>query len=356
MKTPQLLAPLALAAAFLAWTPRAADLGYHPAAGTSVTRTIESIANSVLEDMSMSMNGQEMDPSQMGEMEVEARTTTNIVVTDEVTAVSGGRPTKLKRTFDSLASETATSASHAMMGDMSTDVSSKSELEGATVVFTWSDDAGDYQLAFDEGSSGDDDLLAGLIEDMDLRAFLPDGEVEEGATWELEPESMRGIIAPGGALKLEAEEGSEMPMGMGQSRQPTPDEALGEIDGEVSAEFAGYEEVDGVRVALIRLKYDVSSSKDMTEWMQETMENMETPMPVEMDVESFDMELAYSGEGELRWNVEKGIAHSLSLSGEQRNIIDTAMSLQMGDQTMEMENSMEMGGEFTFTLSVEAAD
>jgi hypothetical protein len=47
--------------------------------------------------------------------------------------------------------------------------------------------AGYREVARPQGRQGAGDLLEGLLEDMDLRAFLPDHEVEIGDEWSIEP-------------------------------------------------------------------------------------------------------------------------------------------------------------------------
>ncbi len=338
--------------ALLAFSSRGQELSYHPAAGSSVTRTFETTQNADLEEMSTIVNGNEMDASMM-EMEMSNETRTRIVVTDEVGAVADGRPTKLSRTFDTLESNTSSSVSNAMMGEMNNEISGASELEGLKVVFTWDADEGEYTLAFGDDSDGDEDLLEGLAEDMDLRGILPNKEVAEGDTWEVDPQVFIHVFAPGGSIKIEPEDlGEASGMMGGQQNNPSPDKFLGDLDGEVTAEFRGIEDDNGVKVAVIALTVDVSSSKDLSELMKESIEGMDSPMgEMSMEIESFDMEFTFDGEGELRWNLEAGLLHSLLLSGTHEEIMDTSMSMSGGGQDMAIENSLTMGGEMTVEIS-----
>jgi hypothetical protein len=349
---PSLLA-VALLGALTAFAPLQPEVSYHPAEGTSVTRTIDVRQTSALEDMSMVVNGQEMDPS-MTKVEMDGDTSMTVTVTDQIASVGEGRPLKLLRTYDALASTTSMKMSHAMMGDMDTDIAASSELEGLTVAFTWDEEAGDYTVAFHEGSTGSEELLEGLVEDMDLRGILPGKEVEPGATWTLDPQVFRGVFAPGGALKLEPEESDDSLSQMGMNQEmPAADEMIGDLTGDATAEFVGVEEADGVQVAVIRVKLDVSSAKDLTAWMTENMAKMEAPMEgMEMSVESFDVEFAFEGEGELRWNLQAGLLHSLTLTGQRKETIDSGMGMKVQGQEMDIENTMDMGGEYDFTLKV----
>ena len=56
------------------------------------------------------------------------------------------------------------------------DLTARSELEGKAVKFSFDKERGRYSCTFD-ASEGDKDWLDALREDLDLRAFLPSGEV-----------------------------------------------------------------------------------------------------------------------------------------------------------------------------------
>lgn len=347
-----ILAPLLVAPALLALASRGDQPTFAPEPGTSLTKRIENSYEISLDDMSMVVNGAEMDASMLG-MEMTTSTSQVVAVVDEYEAVGGGRPTTLRRTFEELSSATSIAMSNAMMGDQDVDAPGSSELEGMTVVFTWDEDAGEYEVAFADDSDGDADLLEGLAEELDLRELLPDGEVSEGDAWDIDPEVLRQVFAPGGAVKIEPEEMGDM-MGM-QSPQFSQDQMLGDFDGEVSAEYVGAREEDGLRVAVIRISADVSSARDLTEIVDEAMSEMELPegMDIEMEVESFDMEFMFEGEGELLWNLATGLVHSLHLSGEVNQTIDMAMNMNAGGMEQALEQSMSLSGTHTVTITTE---
>ncbi len=332
-----LLVPLSLA--FLA---RGDGLSFHPAEGASLTKTFTLESELSLDEMSVSVNGQDIDPEQFGGMEMTTSVKQVIAVTDQYLSLGEGRPSRLKRTFDELSSTTQVSLNNAMMGNQDETLTGKSDLEGLAVEFTWNEDQGEYAVAFAEGSKGKEELLEGLAEDTDLRGFLPEGEVKEGATWSVDVQLLRHVLAPSGAVKIEPENVSEM-MGM-QGPQPSMDEMLGEFEGNVTAEYAGTREEDGVRVAIVKLKVEVTSAKDATELMQENMEEMELPPEVEMSVDSLDIEYGFEGEGELHWNLGTGLLHSMSLSGEASMTIDTSMKLHAQGMDQAIENSMTLSG------------
>jgi hypothetical protein len=241
--------------------------------------------------------------------------------------------------------------SNQMAPDVDQEMAGPSELEGLTVVFTWDEDEGGYSVEFDEESDGDDELLDGLTEAMDLRGMLPDGEVSEGDTWDIEPSVLLEAFAPCGSVKIRPEELANM-MGM-NSPQPSPAEMLGDFEGDITAEFEGIRDEDGTRVAVINLSIDVDTAKDMTEFMEEMMDEMEMPegMEIDMDIESMDMEFEFKGEGQLLWNLETGLVYSLTVEGTVKQAMDTAMNMSMGDMEQSIEQSMSFSGEQSITLT-----
>jgi len=338
------LGPLLLASDWAGDKP-----SYQPKQGTTLSKRV-SIENELeLDDMSLEVNGQDMS-EMAGQVEIGLKVTMQLSVTDNYEALAGGRPTKLKRSFDEITSNTHVSGSNPMAGSEEKDIPLKSELEGATVVFSWDEDESSYRVTFD-GQEGDEDLLDQLEENLDLRGFLPDGEVAEGDSWDIPAEAVKAALAPGGDIKLRPEGDSDPMSGMNQFSQ---NDMIGELDGEFTAVYAGTrEEEDGTRVAVIRLKIEANSARDMTEHLDEIQEQMKGNLPpgLEVDISALDSEYGLEAEGELLWSLEAGLVHELSLSGEVRMIVDMSMSMTMGDNEQSMEISQTYVGNQTITLT-----
>ena len=352
--TRTLLTTLLAAPALLALTLPVDEVAFGPEAGTSVTRTYTSNNQFSLDEMEMSMNGQPM-PMDI-EMNMDMSMDLSIDVTDTYVAVGDGRPDKLQRTYDALGTEAHFSMEMAMMpdGGQDKDISSSSELEGKTVLFTWNDEEGDFDVAYHE-SEGDEELLENLKEDMDFRALLPEGDVNAGDTWEIEPKSLISVLFPGGNMGLVPEEdgGSEEMMpgmdGMGADIS----EMLGDLlEGEASAEYMGTEDADGTTVAVIHFTISISSSNDMTEIVEDSMSEMPEGGP-EISVNYVDVEIEMEGEGTLQWDLAASRAHSYEIQGTMNTLMDMGMGVAMGDKEMEMEQSLEMSGTFASSMKVE---
>lgn len=346
MKNPAFLPCLALTPLVLAghWTSEKPN--YSPKAGASLSKNFAIESELELEDMTMEVNGRDMS-DMAGQIEIAMKVSMTLAVTDTYEAVEDGRPSKLKRSFEEITSNTHVSGSNPMAGNEEKDIPLASELEGSTVVFDW--DGSEYVASFD-GDGGDEDLLEDLNENLDLRDFLPEEEVSEGDAWDLPAEAVRAALAPGGDVKLRPE-GETNPMGgMDQFSQ---NDMIGELDGEFVATYAGSRDVDGTSVAVIQLVVDARSAQDMTERLDEIKEQMKGSLPegVEVDISALDGEYEFDAEGELLWNLETGLVYGLDLSGEVRMIVDMAMSMSMGDEEQAMDISQTFSGSQTISLT-----
>jgi len=350
MKTiPRVLVPFVLLAPFgLAGEWRAQNPRFRPEAGTRLSKTLEMQGELDLEDSTMEVDG--VDRSEMfGQLEIVMRVGQSITVTDQYEQVADGRVTRLKRSFDELGGTTRISGSHPVAGPIEEELDMASELEGKSVVFTWDKDEEAYVAAFAE-EGADEDLLEDLREDLDLSGFLPTAEVAEGESWNVEPEVVRSLLAPGGDLKLRP----DGPAGQfGSSSQFSQNDLIGELDGKFQATFGGVREEEGAKVAVIKLDLQAHSARDMSSLLEELGEQMQANLPegMEVDFTSLDGEYEFDAEGELLWDLGTGLVHGLNLSGQMRQIVDTAMTMKMGSNSSSMETSQTFAGTQTFVLT-----
>ncbi len=353
-KRPILVAALT-APVLLAFALPRDTIAFHPKAGLTLEKTFESTETTTVDEMEVLMNG-EVNPM-VPDMEIESSMTSTIVVVDQYLACADGMPVRLLRTFETISNESETDVSMEMMGesqDFSMKAKGTSQLEGTTVAFTLED--GEYTKTFHEGE-GDDELLEGLMEDMDLRVFLPEGDVSEGDSWDVDVSLLRAYLFPGGNLALEIENvGEESPVpGMDPASQPQTHEIWGETEGEVTATFSGTRDADGVTVAVIDIELDISTARDISELMRERIGDI-VPDGVEMDISSVDMEITIEGTGQLLWNMAGGHLHSFEMSGETTTTSDSAMEMDMGGQSMSIEESTQASGTFTTKITVVAVE
>lgn len=350
MQTKKLLLPVAVAtpaALTLAFTLPADSVEFRPSVAGGLTKTFNQTTEMTIDDMVMVMNGQEMPPEMMPS-DLETSTKMTIVVTDSYEGVDEGRPGKVSRTYDELASTTAFSASMpAPIGEMDEEMDGGSELEGLTVNFTWDGESEDFIASFAEENEDEDEaLLDDLWEDMDLRGLLPSGGVSEGDSWRIDLETLPHVLAPGGNLKILPDEVNDM-MGMGPGGDfSNMAGMMGEFEGTATGTYQGARDMDGREVGVIALQFAVHSAADITDMLMEAMDSMDVENlgEMEMDFDSADVEMGFDGEGELLWDLAGGHFHSIELELDMEFAMDMVMSMSMMGQDMDMEQSMEMSG------------
>lgn len=353
-KTPFALTALATSG-LLAFALPADEVTFAPSEGTSITKTFTSESVFALDDMEMTMGGQ--SPPGMPEMEMEMTLESSIQVTDEYASVDGGQVLELVRSFDTVGQEMSMEMSLEVAGEshpQDGSGSGSSSLEGTAVRFTWDADDEAYVPAF-EGDDGDEDLLEGLVEDMDLRTLLPDGPVSEGDEWDVELVALADILAPGGNLAVDVEMDGQAGLGGGPDPQMISNmrELLADLlEGDFTATYQGTKEVDGITVGVIALAVEIESARDMSEMMEEGMS--ESEMPFEVELTRADAEFTFEGEGTMLWNLAGGHIHSFDLSGDTSIAMDMAMAIP--GQGIEMETSMEMSGTMTQTVRTEGTN
>jgi hypothetical protein len=309
---------------------------FSPSQDLSLEKTFSIETEMVLDEMDMLMNGNPLPMDMQMDMTVSSARTINVIDTYRG-RIEDGQPTKLHRSFVELSEVADMSMSAMMMEPQEMSMEMGSELEGLGVTFTLSD--GEYEVAFDDESDGDDELLEGLAEDMDLRALLPAGEVAVGDEWRIDTTSLADVLAPGGDLTIlpsdsEMEEmGGMMPGGVGMDMR----QMLGEVDGEATATLTA---VEGSR-ATITVAIEIEAFNDLSEMVREMMDDAEMPEEVgSMEIESVDIELSLEAEGTLVWDLEAGHFVEFNLSSSMEVTMDQAMSMEAQGQSMSMEQSM----------------
>jgi hypothetical protein len=329
---------------------------FAPAQGSSAIKTFEYKAEFSLDNMSVTLNGQEAPT--MPEMDMTMTNNQKVVVTDEYVALREGAPKKLRRRFDEITNAMAVSMKMEMMGQSQSsdnNVNAKSDLLGKQVVFTWDEDAKEYKKAFDPAEDNAA-LLEGLQEDMDLRVLLPQGEVAEGDEWDIDVKELGRVLAPGGNLSLVPEEAGKSQVGMGDmSGMGSLSDWLGElIEGSAKGSLVSVRKQDDAQIATIKLNFKINGSKDMSEMVSQAMEKAELPPGAgEIKVEHMDLDFRMEGEGELIWNLTAGRLQTFELSGPMRVNIDMAMKMSVQGQEMSIGQAMEMSGTSTMNARAE---
>lgn len=331
-----------LVPALLALTPEIADELVGRAATEDVrTRRFSVSSKLELEEMTVEIDGQTLDPGVMGQMQMNDASTFELEVVDTVLEARDGRATKLSRVYSS-GSRTHVHDEGAADGE-----AVESRLEGTTLLagreveFELED--GEFRARFADGEEDADGWLDGLAAELDLSGLLPAGEVEPGDTWEIDPGLITQLLQPGGRIPMEDElEGDTEAI----SRRLRANAALRDYEGSFRAEYKGLVEVDGVELAEVELTCELQCSVDLTEMMQDEAPEATGPNGEEISVEivSAELEHALEGGGTLLWNAERGALHSLELELEVRRVGNTGLELGLAGRVVSQVQSMTSSG------------
>ena len=297
-------------------------VAFAPKEGAKLTKTFEGHAEFALDSMRMLMNGEEQDGMMDEEPAGEANYT--IIVTDTFKSMSDGRPTDLLRSIIEISGSAESSDGDSTEGSMD-------DLEGAVVRFAWDDDAGAYEVSYEEGD-GEEEALALLTPDMDYRALLPRGDVSVDDEWEVSGAEVMRVLLPGIDIKAAAESGMEID---GESIPEAAIDLLDEFLSGVTATctYKGTSESDGVEVAEIAVKITIETALDIdpTAFSEEAMDfggDMEVTVNAQMELE-----------GTLLWNMAGNHFHTFVLEGEGAFDVHTLTSIPDFDMEFEMEMS-----------------
>lgn len=275
-----------------------------------------------------------------------------IEVVDEYREVVAGRPTDLRRTYLSARVD----ATQTLAGDQPLERGTRlvSPFEGVSVVFTWIDEEGGYGRYYDAAEL-DEEWLASVRDDFDLRAVLPAGPVAVGASWSMDPQDLRDLLAPCGNLQLAASEATD------QADRLLQRSLRAGVGGSLAAAFGGQASgtievtlaaVEGDRATLALRLSSLVYLRDITDFAEENRLRVEDEAGVERTTGRLVLEL--DGEGQVLWNLSAGRAERLDLSATQR--VRIAVTLRGGEAgNQEYEDRLSMSGKLEVQCAIAPA-
>lgn len=344
MQLQRLLHLSAFVAAPLLVAPRVSELQFAVSEGTTVRYTFsQSLMLDVEEvEMMVTVNGEEHPGEDMSELELTINEDEEIVFVDSYLKVDDSSPVQISRSYESMSSVGTQDGTDPSGEPISEEENKSSELEGQTVMFSWDDEEEEWSMAFAEDSEGDEELLEGLEAEVFFLGLLPESEVDEGDTWEIEPRAFLEATNPGGDMPWDEDEEEDEEGG------DTEEQMLDNLEGTVTAEFVGLAEEDGAELATIRFTASLTSEFDEEE--EQSEETGEMGMEVEaVTTMSFEIEL----EGEMIWDMGAGRIRSLSLSGPIRLDQDMNQSSENAEFSFEMNMHQGMVGKLEIEVATE---
>jgi hypothetical protein len=342
MKTLRL--PTLLAVPFLlALAPSADELSFHPAKDAKSKKTLAIEVELNVKDASFSVNGDPMPAEALDQIKSQALLLDlSVGATETFLASRDGRPVDLVRTYDDLKASVE-------MGDNQQTLDEVKEFEGKSVRFTWNDKEKAYDKVWHE-SKGEDAALEDLIDDMEVRALLPDRKVSSGDTWDVPAKDLEPLFLPGGMLspkgKDDAGEFDEIAEGVGKQLEDAFK------DFKVVCTYKGAREEGGVRVAEVTFRYDGKARVDLAPILQKIQEKEGGEGMPEMHFTA-NCGLDLKGEGTLLWDLGTGTLHSYTMNADVGLDVSVEMSGEQEGQSIEVSMSGSIGGTVGWTMKRE---
>ncbi len=301
---------------------------FEPEAGLEVTRTVE---QEIVLDLDTDLSSETPDG-----LEVQLKINSSLEFADTFVETEAGRFNKLSRTYNKL--QTNFVQYVAMQGEgEEQSFDSGSELEGATVVFSWNADDEEYDRELTEGDI-DDDLLNELESDLDLAGFLPEEEVEEDDSWDIDIETFKLLLDPGREVGITAP-GSE------DDEDEDEESFLDTLEGDVTATFGGLREDDDMTFAVINIEAEVTGT-----------ESSETDIPLPDDttlLQTEDVEYTLELEGEILWSLENNMIAKATLSGDLERAVEFNVTGEFQGQSIDEDSTQVFVGEISIVMTIE---
>ena len=334
---------LIAAAAGLSLAALSADLTSTYAKGEIRTTQFSYEESSSLVDVEMLMDGEE-GPMGAPDMEMEMDTVNGQsgVFADTITRGGEGKPDGFLRLYSDLELHSSMSMRSSMFDDQDSEELKESELEGVSVAFAFED--GEYTAEFPGEEAADKEVLAGLEALLPWASLLPEEGVEVEAEWEIDAEAFAGFFDLGGDLAWDSE-------GNDSEGNDSEDAQESEVEGTVTATLTKIEDGE----ATISISFELSELVDLTGVSMNMVGEEPDDVPEGMmmpDMIAFTIEKESEGEGTAIWNIEGGYLSSLELECEFTSVQEMIMVMEMGPETMEMEEISTSEGEATFSVEV----
>jgi len=337
MKLPIILAGVAGLIGVAALNP-VTDLTFSPAEKTTLTKNFTVSMDFALEDMVITMNGNEMDPAMMGIDldEASGEFTGTLGFTDEYISMKGSNATELKRTFSSATGEFQT-------GDGESGSESMDDVEGKTVVFKFDEESGDYKMTDEEGEELEEGMEMMSI-DTDLTIFLPAGPVEEDASWTIEGKDLLGVFIPGVNVEKAMAKIDEEAANNDAPFAPSDFLEFMEELGTIECTYKGTKEVDGVTLQVISLVPTIEKTIDLTDTIADIIDEASGGEEIEVNL---SVTLEGTGSGQLLWDASTGHFRDYTLDLQLTSLLDGSGSAQGQSGAAEIETTTNVSYHFT---------
>lgn len=322
--------------------PAADEVAFQPKADAEVARKFELELELGLDDVSLSMNGQDIGKDAMGDM-ADAHVLVNYSVgaTDKYVKSKDGKAQELVRTYDTL-------ALHAEAAEDSEDNAKVKELEGKSIRFAWSADKNAYEKTFDgKEAKGEEKDLALLSVDMDVTCLLPEKKVSEGDTWTARGDAIGGLFFPGGLPPMKADgdsaEGDQVIAGVLEQLMKKLEEL------KVTCTYKGSHEDGSTRIGTIEFLFDGDAKLDLADVIQEAIES---GSPGEAPDVEISASLKVKGTGKLEWDLAAGHLHAFEMQSDLGLVADVEAQFEQQGQSFGMKTHVSASGKGDWKIAL----
>lgn len=326
----------------VAFGARGEKLAFAPEEGSSLDKELSMEVSFYVEDLTMIVDGQDMGGMMMGEMDEALSFNALIKVTDEFVKSANGKPLELLRTYNELSAEGGTESEREPADGFDS-------LEDSTVLFKWNEEDGVYNKSYHE-SEGEEELLENLEADMDLLELLPDGEVAEGDTWEMDGSKALSLFAPGGFPGGSGDDDSEVMEIVSQELESQFSEAFEDFT--IECTYKGLK-VDGeASYGEIAFEFEGEGAIDLSELLMQMIDLQAEGAEIEIDADiTAGLDLSFKGSGSLLWDQKTGHLHSYEMSSEMTLLADVVAAIDVMGQSQEIEASAELSGTGAWSMT-----
>lgn len=331
----------------LAFQPAADSIQFRPADGSEASKSFSIGGSLELGDLTMVVNGQDMSGMiPLDQMSGEFNATFSVV--DQYVKTVDGKALEFTRQF-------VKSSSEWDMGEESGSADDWMEMDGETVVFKWNEQTKSYDRSYKDGE-GDAEKLEKLginPELLDYRTLLPQRAVSKGDRWSVEPRGIGSALLFGldfDNLPSMADEVDDADaLAILEELKPAFERMLEGIKTE--CEYDGTRDEGGVNVGVIKVRIVADGNVDLAQ-MIEDLARKQIPEGIEVDM-SFNtaaVNLKLKAEGELLWDLKRGLPQSFTLGGDVEMSFELDASVSAEGQEQAIEMNLEVMGKLNWAM------
>ncbi len=290
-------------------------------------------------------------------------------VRDRYEAFEDGRPTAILRVYEestnrgklNVSRDARTKSAEENVSDSPFVQKGKTSVLQRMVRFTWVPAEATWSRRW-ERYDADESYLAEVTAEMDYFVLRPPPSLtasglEDGASWDLSPEQIRDVFAPGGNTLLTPRSrglfGRMMELGVGGDfADHLTDHPVVEL---ARCTYKGVREQHGRRFAVIGVQIKFSDLADRTELYVLARSREEKRERSKID--SATVGYTLDGSGECLWDVEQKHLASFRFEGQERYTVEVQKTMSIGGQeTQSLGQRSTFAGSLSFDFGCQRPD